>query len=414
MPDKKEPKFFYGYVVVAAGLIASALLVGPYVAFGVFFKPMSSEFGWARMTTSAATSVLALVMGFFGITAGRLTDRYGPRVVMVACGLFMGLGILLMSWVNALWQLYLFYGVMVGVGMSAADVPIVATVVRWFVKRRGMMTGITKVGAGIGIMVIPLVANWLISSYGWRSAYTVIGAITLVVLVSMALLFKRDPGEIGELPDGATDVQATESNISTHQFSVKEAMATRQFWIFSVAWFSFRFCMQLITVHIVPHITDIGISATIAATIMSVIGGFSILGRLGLSNLSDSLGTKSAYMIAFSLLAISLFWLQFAREAWMFYLFAVFYGIAHGASFALLSLIVAELFGLQSLGTTLGLILFVGTFGGLISPVLAGRIFDIMGNYQLAFWISFALSVAGLILISLLRPTGSRGGTNES
>ena len=276
------------------------------------------------------------------------------------------------------------------------------------------MTGITKVGAGIGIMVIPLVANWLISSYGWRSAYTVIGAITLVVLVSMALLFKRDPGEIGELPDGATDVQATESNISTHQFSVKEAMATRQFWIFSVAWFSFRFCMQLITVHIVPHITDIGISATIAATIMSVIGGFSILGRLGLSNLSDSLGTKSAYMIAFSLLAISLFWLQFAREAWMFYLFAVFYGIAHGASFALLSLIVAELFGLQSLGTTLGLILFVGTFGGLISPVLAGRIFDIMGNYQLAFWISFALSVAGLILISLLRPTGSRGGTNES
>ena len=98
----------------------------------------------------------------------------------------------------------------------------------------------------------------------------------------------------------------------------------------------------------------------------------------------------------------------------MFYLFAAFYGIAHGASFALLSLIVAELFGLQSLGTTLGLILFVGTFGGLISPMLAGRIFDIMGNYQLALWISFALSVAGLILISLLRPTSSRGGTNES
>ncbi|MFC1976888.1 MFS transporter [Chloroflexota bacterium] len=411
MPDKRKPKFFYGYVVVAAGLITSALLVGPFISFGVFFKPLLSEFGWMRATTSVATSIAALVMGFSGIAAGRITDKYGPRVVLITCGLFMGLGILLMSQVSALWQLYLFSGVMVGVGMSAADIPIVTTVARWFVKRRGMMTGITKVGAGIGIIVVPLLANWLISSYGWRSAYTIIGTIVSVVVVSMALLFKRDPGQIGELPDGATEVPATESN-NAHQFSVKEAMATRQFWLFSVAWFSFMFCMQVIMLHIVPHITDLGISTTIAATIVSVIGGFSILGRLGLASLSDSLGTKSAYMITFSLLVISLLWLQFAGEAWMFYLFAALYGTAHGASFALISPMVAGLFGLQSLGTILGVILFVGTFGNLISPVLAGRIFDIMGNYQLAFWICFAFSVVGLILISLLRPISSRGGTN--
>ncbi|MFC1943511.1 MFS transporter [Chloroflexota bacterium] len=413
MPDKKKPKFFYGYVVVAAGLVASALLVGPFVSFGVFFKPLLSEFGWVRATTSVATSIAALVMGFSGIAAGRLTDKYGPRVVLIACGLFMGLGILLMSQVSALWQLYLFSGVLVGVGMSAADIPIVATVARWFVKKRGMVTGITKVGAGVGIMVVPLLANWLISSYGWRSAYAIIGTIVLVGIVLMALLFKRDPSQIGELPDGATEVQAIEAN-NTHQFSVKEAMGTRQFWTFSAAWFSFMFCMQVVMLHIVPHVTDVGISATMAATIVSVIGGFSILGRLGLPSLSDSLGTKSAYMITFSLLVISLLWLQFAREAWMFYLFAALYGTAHGASFALFSPMVAGLFGLQSLGTILGVIFFAGTFGSLISPMLAGRIFDIMGNYQLAFWICFALSVVGLILISLLRPTSSRGGRNDS
>ncbi|MBI2329048.1 MAG: MFS transporter [Chloroflexi bacterium] len=414
MPDKRPAGFFYGYVVVVAGLVASVLLVGAYTSFGVFFKPLASEFGWMRATTSAATSIASLVMGFSGIPAGRLTDKYGPRMVLVACGLIMGSGILLMSQVNALWQLYLFYGVMVGAGMSAADVPIVATVARWFVKKRGMMIGITKVGAGIGIMVLPLLANWLISGYGWRQAYLIIGAITLVGIVLMALLFKRDPSQIGALPDGATELAAAGSTIKTRQFSVKEAMATRQFWIFSAAWFSFMFCMQVVMLHIVPHITDIGISPTIAATIVGVIGGFSILGRFGLPSLSDSLGTKATYLISFSLLVISLVWLQFATEAWMFYLFAAIYGTAHGGSFALLSPMLAGLFGLQSLGAILGVTLFAGTFGSFISPLLAGRIFDIMGNYRLAFLILVVFSVIGLILISLLASPRSRGGRNDS
>lgn len=392
--------------------MASVFLIGSFNSFGIFFKPLSSEFGWTRAATSVAMAVASIVMGFSGIAAGRLTDKYGPRVVLIACGLLMGLGNLLMSQVSALWQLYLFYGVLGGSGMSAADVPMVATVARWFVKRRGMMTGITKVGGGVGIMVVPLLVNWLISSYGWRSAYTVIGIVTLVGIVLMALLFKRDPSQIGELPDGATEVEATESNINPRQFSVKEAMATRQFWTFSAAWFSFMFCMQAVMLHIVPHVTDIGISAAIAATVVSVIGGFSILGRLSLPSLSDSLGTKVAYMIVFSLLAISLVWLPFAREAWMFYLFAAFYGIAHGASFGLFAPMVAGLFGLQSLGIILGMVLFAGTFGSLISPLLAGWIFDIMGNYQLAFWICLALSIAGLLLIATLRPISRQGGPN--
>ena len=411
MPDKRGPKFFYGYVVVAAGFIASMLIVGSFISFGIFFKPLSSEFGWGRATTSAAVTVATLVTGFSSLVAGKLTDKYGPRVVLIACGLFMGLGNLLMSQVNALWQFYLFSGVMIGVAMGASEIPIVATIARWFVKRRGMMTGIAKVGAGVGIMVVPMLANWLIYSYGWRSTYAIIGTIALVGIIAIALLFKRDPSQIGELPDGATNVEITESNISTRQFSLREAMGTRQFRAFSAAWFSFMFCVQVVLVHIVPHVTDLGISATMAATVLAVIGGFSILGRLGLAGLSDKIGTKSAYVIALSLLVTSLVWIQFAREAWMFYLFAALYGTAHGACFALLSPMVAGLFGLQSLGTILGVILFIGTLGGLISPVLAGWIFDIMGSYQLAFWVCFALSVVGLMLISLLRPTSSKGGT---
>ncbi|MBI4268036.1 MAG: MFS transporter, partial [Chloroflexi bacterium] len=136
MPDKKKPKIFYGYVVVAAGIIASILLVGIYSSFGVFFKPLSTEFAWTRAITSAAASLATIVMGLASLATGRLTDRYGPRVTVTACGLLAGVGALLMSQVSALWQLYLFYGLLLGSGMSAADVPLTATVARWFTKRR--------------------------------------------------------------------------------------------------------------------------------------------------------------------------------------------------------------------------------------------------------------------------------------
>ncbi|MBI2287820.1 MAG: MFS transporter [Chloroflexi bacterium] len=405
-----KPKFFYGYTVVIAGLIASVFIIGSYFSFGVFFKPLSSEFGWARATTSAAVSVASLVMGFANIAAGRLTDRYGPRLVLILCGLSMGLGILLMSRITALWQLYLFYGVLVGIGMSAADVPIIATVARWFVKRRGMMTGITKVGAGLGIMGVPLLASWLISSYGWRDAYAILGIIVLVGIISVALFFKRDPAQIGELPDGVTEALVIESAVSPRQFSLREAMATHQFRLFSVAWFGFMFTSQVVIVHLVPHATDLGISPTIAATIITAIGGFSIFGRLGLASLSDILGPQKVFMITFALLAAALLWVQFATEVWMFYIFAALYGIAHGACFSLLSLMMARLFGLALIGTILGIILFIGTFGSLLGPTLAGWIFDIMGNYRLAFWIAFVFNGVGLVLIALLKPTGSEGG----
>jgi len=344
-------------------------------------------------------------MGASSIGIGRITDKYGPKVALIACGLFIGLGFLLMSQVNTLWQLYLYYGMLVGIAMGGSDIPIVATLARWFVRRRGMMTGIAKAGAGIGIMIVPPLATWLILSYGWRSAYTVIGITCLVVIVSLALLYRRDPGQISKLPDGDTGVEEVKSGIDIRQFSLREAIGTRQFWIFATVWFSFNFCLFIVGVHMVPHVTDVGISATIAATIISAIGGFSILGRLGLGGLSDSLGTKWAFLIAVLFLAASMILIQFAVEVWMFYLFAAIYGIAHGAHWALLSPMVAWLFGLRSLGVILGVVIFAGTIGGLISPVMAGRIFDITGSYHLAFISCLVLAVVSLVLMLLLRPT---------
>jgi len=403
--EERKHKFFYGYIVVGAGFGISLLIWGTYNSFGIFFKPLSLELGWTRAETSGAFSLAFLLFGFLSIVAGRISDKLGPRIVLITCGLFLGLGYLLMSQVSSIWQLYLFLGVMVGAGNSGADAPMLSTVARWFVKRRGVATGIAKAGAGVGILTVPLIANWLISSYGWRNAYAIIGIIALIGVISVALLFKRDPAQIGQLPDGATEVAERDSNINARQFSLREIISTRQFWILSAAWFLIVFCVQIVMAHIVPHVTDLGISATVAASILSTVGGASILGRIGMGGVSDRLGNKSTLIIALSLLVAALVLLQFAREAWMFYLFAILDGIAHGTFFTLISPLLAELFGLRSLGAALGVVIFGGTIGGAIGPVLAGHLFDITSSYQLAFLICLAFSVTAVILILFLSPT---------
>ncbi|GAH62425.1 unnamed protein product, partial [marine sediment metagenome] len=138
----KKPGFFYGYIIVLAAFGIQMVAWGMFNSYGVFFKPLTTEFGWTRAMTSSAVSLAMLVYGLLGIAMGRLTDRFGSRMIMVVCGFFLGLGYLLMSQVNTTWQLYLFYGLMVGIGVSALDVSLLSTVARWFVKKRGMMTGI--------------------------------------------------------------------------------------------------------------------------------------------------------------------------------------------------------------------------------------------------------------------------------
>ncbi len=413
MVEYRQRKYFYGYIIVGATFTISLLMWGTYRTFGLFLTPLSGEFGWSSTMTSGAFSFAYFLFGFLAIISGRLADKLGPRAVLVACGLFLGFGYLLMSQVNSIWQLYLFYGVAVGIGNSG-DIPALATLARWFVKKRGMVTGITKAGAGLGMVILPLLVNWLISSYGWRNAYVVLGIISMVGLVAAALFLKRDPGQIGQYPDGATEPEEAVSGVGVRQFSLRDVVGIRQFWIFSAAWFLVHFCIQIVMLHIVPHVIEQGISTTVAATILSAIGGASILGRIGMGGVSDKLGRKATFIVAMSILAAALIWVQFAQAAWMFYLFAALYGIAHGAVFTLITPLLAELFGLGSLGAIFGAATFIGTIGGAIGPVISGRLFDITGSYQQGFLLSFALSTIAIVLIFFLRPIGNGAQKTQS
>ena len=410
----EKPRFFYGYVVVLVAFFIMVLMFGTFYTFGVFFKPLSAEFGWARATTSGAFSVAMFLSGLLAIVMGRLTDRFGSRIVMTLCGFLLGLGYLLMSQVNAMWQLYLFYGVVIGMGMGGCFVPMLSTVARWFVNRRGMMTGFVVAGIGTGTIIIPPVASWLISSYGWRTSYILIGAVALVFIILAAQFLRHDPRQIGQLPYGGNEVKEEGLNLQARGFSLREAIGTGQLWMLFAILFCLGFCLGTIMVHIAPHATELGISATIAASILAVIGGLSIVGRVVMGSVADRMGNRPPLIINFVMVSGVLFWLVVAKELWMLYLFAAIFGFAYGGVVVLESPLVAELFGLSSHGVILGIVAFGYTVGGAVGPILAGRIFDIIGSYQVAFLVCAVLGILGIILASLLKPGVSKGGEGDS
>jgi MFS family permease len=404
MNEKEQLKFFYGYIVVMASFLILVSMYGTLYSFGVFFKPVLSEFGWTRAMTTGAYSLCFLLSGAVAMATGRLNDRFGPRVIMSCSGLLLGLGYLLMSKISAIWELYLYYGVIVGVGMGGGIAPSLSTVARWFVKKRGLMTGITIAGTGTGTLVTPLIANWLVSIYSWRASFTIIGITVFILIVGLAQLLIRDPGRKGLSPYGSATAVADRSNLDLAGLSLQEAIRTAQFWILFVIYVCAGFFIQIIIVHIVIHATGLGISPGSAASVLSIVGVGSLVGRVMGGGVSDRFGNKPTITVAIILMGAGFIWLLVARELWMLYIFAIIFGLAYGEILCMMSLLPAELFGLRSQGAIIGITIFASTIGGSIGPVVAGRIFDITGSYQIAFMICVAVAIAGLILAIFIRP----------
>jgi len=405
LPDTRTPKFFYGYVIVAAAFVMLTVMGGTYYSFGVFFSPLLVEFSWTRAMTSGAFSLCLMVEGMLGIVMGRATDRWSPRIVITLCGFLLGLGYLLMSHISALWHFYLLYGVIIGIGLGGLWVPPVSIVVRWFTKRRNMMTGIAIAGTGVGGLIAPLLANWLISTYTWRLSYVILGSIVLVLIILAAQFLKRDPAQVGQLPYGENGREVQGLQMENSALSLREAVYTKQLWLVSGMFLCFGFCVFSVMVHIVPHAIELGIPAASAANVLAVIGGVSIAGKTIMGAATDRIGTRMGIIIGLILMIVTLTWLIVARELWMLYLLAAFFAFGYASMVALMSPIVAELFGLSSVGALLGIVNFAATIGCATGPVLAGWLFDINGSYQLAFLICVAVSITGLILTLFLKPT---------
>jgi MFS family permease len=365
---------------------------------------MLAEFGWTRALISGGYSFSQIIRGISGILMGGLNDKLGPRVVITICGLLLGLGYILMSRISTAWQFYLFYVLIIGVGMGGLIAPQLSTVARWFISRRSVMTGFVISGGGVGGIFMPLVINWLILSYGWRDAYIVVGVAVLVSIVVVAQFLRRDPASKGLEPYRNDAVRENGQYMNTGGLSMKEAISTRQFWMSFMALFCFGFYAITIMVHIVPHVTDLGFSADNAAGVMAVMGGATLAGSIITGITANRIGSIKTLALGFVLETAALVWLLFSGELWMLYVFAVAAGIVNGGITTLQSPLIAELFGIRSHGLVLGICNFGSTVGSAIGPFLAGYIFDVTDSYRIAFYLCTALGVVGLTLASLLRP----------
>jgi len=406
----KKRNIFYGYIVVAAAFLITTISHGAQHTFGIFFKPLLEQFGWTKAATSAAFSLYLVLYGLLGIFVGRLNDRFGPRLVMTVCAFFLGLGYMLMSQVSAIWHLYLFYGVLIAVGMSGTWVPLISTIPRWFIRRRGMMTGIVTSGSGIGTILLSLGASALISEYQWQLSYIMVGAAVLVILALAVQFLRRDPQQMGQMPYGGTAGKKEAPDHPGEGMVFREAINTAPFWMVCAIFFCFGFDLYTVMVHIVAHAIELGIPALNAASIIAVVGGVNAAGRVGIGSAGDWIGHLRCLVISFALITAALLLLLVAAEMWRLYLFGVIFGLGYGGLAALMSPVPAELFGLRSIGTIVGAVMCSFTLGGAIGPVLAGYLSDITGSYHMAFLVCFAVSVMGTILSILIRPTGKTGG----
>jgi MFS family permease len=405
-----KPRFFYGYIVVGLAFFIMAVSWAIYNSFGVFLKPLLTEFGWTSAVTSGAFSLSMIIYGVLGVVTGGLADRFGPRVVLTICGFLAGLGYFLMSLVNTPWQLYLFYGVIVGIGMGGVWVPLLSCTARWFVRRRNLMTGVVIGGAGIGSLIGPMVISRMIALYDWRRSFVILGGVALLAVVIAAQFLKRDPAQMRQSPYGGNEEGQPGLVSGADHFSLKEAISTVPFWLTFLMFFSYGFGFFSFLVHIVPHAIDLGIPAISAANILAISGGTSILGNYGLGSAGDRIGPRQIFFIGCLIEAAVLFSLVPAREAWMLFLISGVFGFAAGGLGASESPLVAVLFGMSSHGLIYGVVHLGFTVGAALGPFMTGYIFDLTGGYQVAFLVSAIIGIVAVILTVLIRPTKRLGG----
>lgn len=414
---KGQQGVFFGWIVVACTFSILCVAYGIQFSFGVFLPEISAELGWSRTSLSLPYSLYVFIYGVLGAVAGRLTDRWGPRMVVMLGGWLLGGGIAMMSSVRALWQVYLFLGFIAATGMSAAFVPCNATVVRWFTRRRGLALGIASSGASFGNFIFPPLIAALISAYGWRQAYLFLGLGGLVLLNLLAVPVIRDPERMGLEPDGFlannSDPRSTGLPLPASgpvlEWTLAEARHASTFWLLTALFTCTWLVVFLPLVHLAPFATDLGIPQVRAAMTLSMIGLAGFVGRLTTGPISDRVGRKKALGLCLLLQALSFIAFIFSTGLGLLYPASALFGLSYGGTSVLFPAIVGDYFGRQAVGSIVGFIFALAGSTAAFGPALAGYVYDATGRYTTAFALSALLNTAAFLLLLALKKPERRG-----
>jgi len=371
------------------------------------------EFGSSTAVIAGAASLYMLVIGLTGPVAGRLTDRYGPKTLILSGAVISGAGLMLLSQATEIWHLYVLY-LVVGIGMSGAGVvPVGAAISNWFTRRRGTAMGITTAGIALGALLIVPLTDYLIS-ISWQTAFLVLGVINFILIIPpVMLVMKTRPEDAGLLPDGAAPldevtiaemeaVPGAEVSFDVEpQWTVSKAMRSPSYWLMVAAFFLGGTAIAGILQNEVTFLEAMPIPgiAAVAAIALGFTGGIGGLGKLAFGYLADKISSKYAAILCFSLQLVGVVILIVTQSVAMVWVFVVVFGFAMGGNITLQPLITGELFGTKSFGAIFGWVVLAGAVGAALGPVLMGAIYDASGSYSLAFTtvlVIYAVAIAAL------------------
>lgn len=417
----KKPKIFYGWWIVAASFICIFIYSGVgYYANSLFIEPLYTQFGWGRAQISFGFTVIYTSIALSSPFIGRIIDHYGPKKTIVAGAFMVGTGFILLSRIQSLWQYYLAY-ILVGLGNSCSGFMAMSTVIsRWFSKRRGTALGIAMTGIGVGgIVVAPLIGDYIIPNFGWRNAFLSMALFVWGIVLPVTLLvIKSRPSDMGLHPDGALraeDVQPAKSaRVDSEGWTRGMAMRTLPFWLMVISFSAGSFGNTSVVQHQVPHLSDIGLNA-IAATVLGVVGIGSTIGKFVFGWLTDHVPVKYSQLLCFTsgTIAIIIFMnVSSSTSITVIWTYAMFMGLAMGGWASNTPMLLTTMFGLSSYGAIYGAINLPIMLATAWGPYAAGYIFDITQSYSSVFTIALGLYAVAIVSMVLVHHPKPRSNTS--
>ena len=395
----KKP--YYGWWVVTGAFILLFCSTGTqFYTFPVFFEAIVNDTGWARAQTAAALSVGMFISGITGIVIGGLLRKINVKSIMITGCIVAGIGFCLLSTMDKLWQLYIYYGLIVAIGATCvALIPNLSVVESWFTQKKSTALGIATVGIGVGGAVMAPLASWLISIYSWQTAFLFMAGIITLLGIPVSAIIMRTPRE-SEMAQ--TAIEETKLKVSrASSITLRGALRGRAFWGIAIAVMLWACAYGTGIVHQVAFAVGIGIDRGEAAGAVGLLAAFSIPGRLIFGKLGDIIDKRYVFMIGTLLQVIAFLILMKATNLTMLHIYAGLIGLNIGSMAPILPAILADRFGHKHFASIYGAAFFTQTIGMVIGPIFGGWIFDNSGSYSFAFFVAAIISLAAIIFMYL-------------
>ena len=394
----KMSNSYYRWVIVAAGGLLSCAAIGSMFSLPVFLLPISRDTGWSVTGVSSAMTIGFVALAFSSMAWGTLSDRLGPRFVVLSGSVILVASLALVSRTTSLIQFQLVFGLLVGVGIGAIFAPIMACVTGWFDTHRSLAVSLVSAGMGMAPVTMSPLAGWLISTHDWRTSIQIIAAVAGAVMIPLAFLIRRAPALQGA---SAAALPAGEHESA---MSLGQAVKSPQFIVLLLTNF---FCCATHSgpiFHTVSFAVSCGIPTMAAVSIYSVEGLAGMGGRIAFGILGDRLGAKRVLVAGLLIQAFGALGYSFASRLGEFYAAAALFGFIYAGVMPLYAAIARENFPLRMMGTVIGGTAMAGSLGMAIGPVAGGWIHDVLGSYRWVYVTSWALGIGAFLIALTFRP----------